>query len=79
MAIDKKTSELLDNLTNQSIKIMNEALTEKDKIIELWQERTLELSAKNRQCYICLSDKDWMPETLTCKNCHWKAKEFQHE
>ena len=58
MAIDKKTNELLANLISQSIKIMNEALEAKDKIIELWHRRTLELSAKNRQCFICFSDKD---------------------
>ena len=54
----EKLNQALDNFADSSIKIVSEALAEKDAIIKIWKKRTFKLSAKNKQCYYCLSDKD---------------------
>ena len=84
-------NQSLDHFADQSIKIMSEALAEKDETINFWRNQAKALSIKYKACLYCQSDQDFIPELLECKACQqreaklWKSislksdKEVAHE
>jgi len=84
-------NQALANFADQSIKIMSEALAEKDETINFWRNQAKALSIKYKACLYCQSDQDFIPELLECQACQqkeanlWKGmslkgnKEVAHE
>ena len=66
----------LDNFAEQSIKIMTEALTEKDQMIKWWKTKAKALSHQYKACLYCQSNQNFIPQLLACQNCQQKEQDF---
>jgi len=84
MEIKQKTSQALDHFADHSIKIMSEALAEKDKIIQTWQVKAQRLASRYEACLACGESAKlnpnlvWIPEIMRCSKCHQQRKEVAH-
>jgi len=78
----KTLEKTLDNFStqmlNSAINGINQAVATKQKEVNYWKNQAQALAAKYKACLYCLSDKDWIPEALTCKSCHQSLKEVSH-
>ena len=81
---NKETLEqIFTDRDNEFIKLISEALNEKDKIIKHWRNKAQSIASKRKTCLECEisiilnPDLGWVPETLLCGNCN--KKQQNHE
>ena len=81
---NKIIDETFNNFANSSIKIMSEALAEKDAIISYWRNKAYILANKNKLCHqheirenernfnnLGVSFEDYIKDGVDCADCSY--------
>lgn len=69
-------NQAFDNFNEQTLKIITEALNEKDQMIKWWKTKAKTLANKYQACLYCQSNQNFIPELLTCQACQQKEQLF---
>ena len=72
----QEIEESLNDYQNKVLEKTLSVINDKQLEVNLWRNRTQMLAAKFEACSECGSQKDWIPEMMTCKQCRKEHNKY---